>query len=253
MRNSESQKSASFEWAHGWNFENRLTAKDFSNLLFISFGLLPGLSDTPASYCSRVMQLAGGLAVSSALYAATKLDIPDLLAQGARSVSELATITGSNEDALYRVLRALGNVGVFSETAGRGFGPTPVSEILREGVAGSAKELVLWLGNRFHFHVWAELPYSVKTGKPAVEHVYGKPAFEAMAAQPDVAHDFNRGMTGLSRRLAPAVLEAYDFSGIETLMDVAGGHGFILCDIINKYPELKGILFDFESVLQDAK
>jgi len=201
----------------------------------------------------RVMQLANGLAVSSALYTATKLDIPDLLAQGARPISELATATGSNEDALYRVLRALASVGVFTESAGRRFGLTPVSEALRGGVAGSAKELVLWLGNRFHSHVWAELSYSVKTGKPAVELVYGKPAFEAMAAQPDVAQDFNMAMTGVSRRLAPAVLEAYDFSGIETLMDIAGGHGFILCEILRKYPDLQGILFDLESVVQDPR
>ena len=74
-----------------------------------------------------------------------------------------------------------------------------------------------------------------------------------MEAQPEVAHDFNMGMTSVSRRLAPAVLEAYDFSGIETLMDVAGGHGFILCEILKAYPDLKGILFDMESVIQDPK
>jgi hypothetical protein len=112
---------------------------------------------------------------------------------------------------------------------------------------------VLWANNRFHFHVWAELSHSVETGQPAVEHIYGKPAFEAMAAMPDVFEDFNRGMTALSSQLVPAVLEAYSFSGIRTLMDVAGGHGLVLCEILNRYPHLQGILFDFESVIKDSK
>jgi len=201
----------------------------------------------------RVMQLANGFAFSSALHAATRMGIPDLLAQGAKSSAELAAATGSNEDALYRVLRALAMPGVFAETAGRRFALTPLSEALRSDAPGSARELVLWMGNRFHFHVWAELPYSLQTGKPAVEYIYGKPAFEAIEALPDVAHDFNSGMTCMSRQLAPAVLEVYDFSGVDTLMDVAGGHGFILCEILSRYPSLKGILFDMPSVVDDPK
>jgi hypothetical protein len=144
-------------------------------------------------------------------------------------------------------------VGVFAETGGRGFALTPFSEALRADKPDSAREIVLWMGNRFHFDVWADLPYSVKTGKPAVDHIYGKPAFEAIEDLPDVAHDFNTAMTGMSRQLAPAVLAAYDFSRIDTLMDVAGGHGFILCEILTRYPKLKGILFDMPSVVEDPK
>jgi hypothetical protein len=212
---------------------------------------IPARTDTPAF--DRVMQLANGFVLSSALHAVTRLGVPDLLAHGERPVRELAANIGSSEDALYRVLRALASVGVFTETAARTFALTPVSEALRGDVRESAKEMVLWMGNRFHFHVWAELTYSVQTGKPAVEQVYGKPAFEAIGALPDVAHDFNTAMTCLSRALAPAVLEAYDFSGIDTLMDVAGGHGFILCEILTQYPQLKGILFDMPSVVADPK
>ncbi|HEU5336228.1 MAG TPA: methyltransferase [Terriglobales bacterium] len=199
------------------------------------------------------MQLANGFMMSSALYVVTSLNIPDLLAQGSRPVSELARSTGANEDALYRVLRALASVEFFVESAGRRFELTAVSEAMRSDQPGSVKEMVLWVCNRFHFQVWGELPYSVKTGKPAVEKVFGTPAFEAIAAQPEVAHAFNAAMTCLSRQLAPAVLEAYDFSGIDTLMDVAGGHGFILCEILTQYPKLKGILFDMPSVVEDPR
>ncbi|HKC71232.1 MAG TPA: methyltransferase dimerization domain-containing protein, partial [Terriglobales bacterium] len=104
--------------------------------------------------------MATGFALSSALYAVTKLNIPDLLAHGPGAVSELAAATKSNEDALYRVLRALAMVGVFAETGGRSFALTPFSEALRADKPDSAREVVLWMGNRFHFDVWADLSYS---------------------------------------------------------------------------------------------
>jgi hypothetical protein len=59
-------------------------------------------------------------------------------------------------------------------------------------------------------------------------------------------------MTALSSPLVPAVLEAYSFSGIHTLTDFAGGHGLVLCEILNHNPRLRGILFDFEKVIQDS-
>jgi hypothetical protein len=201
----------------------------------------------------RVVQMAAGFMHTAAIYTAAKLGIADLLAAGPRPVSELAGKTASNEDALYRVLRVLETGGVFAQTAPRTFALTPAAEALRSGVPGSMRDLVLWLGNRFHFHVWAELPYSVATGKPAVEQVYHKPCFDALAEMPETNREFNQAMTGYSASVAPAVLQAYDFSGIGTLMDVAGGHGFMLSEILKRHPQMKGILFDLESVVEEAR
>ena len=201
----------------------------------------------------HLMNMAGGFMFTAAIYAAAKFNIAELLAKGPRPVEELAAEAKCNADALYRVLRMLVTVGIFAEVAPRKMALTPAAEPLRGDVPGSKKDTILWIGNRFHFHVWAELPYSVETGKPAVEHVYGKPAFDCFTAMPDVAHDFNRAMTNLSAQIAPALLEAYDFTGIATLMDVAGGHGFVLCEILKQYPRMQGILFDVESVVEGAK
>jgi hypothetical protein len=52
--------------------------------------------------------------------------------------------------------------------------------------------------------------------------------------------------------IAPALLEAYDFSRIDTLMDIAGGHGAVLCEVLSRYPNMKGILFDMPNVIQEA-
>jgi len=201
----------------------------------------------------RLMQLAGGYMMTAALYTVTKLNIPDLLKDGARSVADLAIETGSNEDALYRVMRALVPAGVFEEITPRKFSlPVSSRPLLSEGPE-SIRDLVLWLGDSFHFKVWAELPYSVATGTPAVDYIYGKPAFAAINEHPEVAYDFNTAMTCISKHLAPAVLEAYDFSGINTLMDIAGGQGAVLCEVLKQYPRMKGILFDMHSVIEEAK
>jgi hypothetical protein len=201
----------------------------------------------------QVLQMGCGMLYSAALYTATKLAVPDLLSSGPRTTADLAAATGSNEDALYRVLRALAALGIFDEVKPRTFANTPPTEYLRSDVPGSVRDSVIWMANPFHFNVWKELSYSVKTGKPAVNELYGKPCFECFDTMPDVAADFNAAMTCMSSRIVPAVLDAYDFTGVRTLMDVAGGHGFVICEILRRYPEMKGIIFDIAPVIEGAK
>ena len=200
----------------------------------------------------RVLQLGTGFVFSAALQPIVRLKIADLLASGPVTVSELAAQTNTNADALYRVLRVLACVGVFQELPGKTFAPTALSELLRSDVPGSMRDLVLWMSNPFHFKVWGELGYSVETGNPAVEHVYGKAAFEAIFGDPEVACDFNDAMSCFSRMIAPALLDAYDFSAVGTLVDIAGGHGAVLCEVLSRYPKMKGILFDMPNVIQEA-
>ena len=206
----------------------------------------------PRQDAQQLMQLGTGYIFTAALYPIAKLNIADLLAHGPMTVAELAQTTGTDADALYRVLRLLASAGIFAESGGRVFSLTPRSDLLRSDVSGSLRDMVIWMGNPFHFKVWSELSYSLTTGKPAVEYVFGKPAFQAIYDEPEVAYDFNTAMTCFSRLIAPALLEAYDFSGIGTLMDVAGGHGAILCEVLSRYPQMKGILFDMPNVIEEA-
>lgn len=219
----------------------------------MSSAVIESVSNARNDAAETLVPLALGFMHTAALTTAAKLGIADLLAAGPLPVSELAAATATNEDALYRVLRALVSAGVFAETAPRTFELTPAAEALRADVPGSMRDTVLWLGNSFHFRVWAELPWSVKTGRPAVEMVYGKPCFEVFAELPETNREFNQAMTNLSAGIAPAVLEACDFSGIGALMDVAGGHGRSLACFLERYPRMQGILFDLESVVEGAR
>jgi hypothetical protein len=207
-------------------------------------------SETAAA--QHVFQLASGYILSTALHVAVRLRIPDRLAEGSRAVADLARDTAVQEDALYRVLRALASVGVFEETAPREFGNNPASSTLQSGVPGSLFDMVLWLADPTHLRVYADAMHSVTTGKPAIEKTFGMPVFEFFPRNPELSEVFNNAMTAFSAAVVPAVLEAYDFSGISTLVDIAGGHGRVLTSILQKYPSMRGVLFDLDHVIAGA-
>jgi hypothetical protein len=204
-------------------------------------------SDTAAPVASpfeHVTQLAVGHILSSALNVAVALRVADRIASG---------LTRADEHALYRVLRLLSSNGVFAETADRSFALTPSSEALRSDAPASLHGLVAWLTDPFHHRVYADAMFAVITGRPAVERTAGRPVFEHFARTPALSAIFNNAMTAFSAQVIPAVLDAYDFGGIRTLVDVGGGHGHVLASILQRYPALHGVLFDVEHVVIGAE
>jgi SAM-dependent methyltransferase len=190
---------------------------------------------------------------TSCLNAVLRTEIPDWLAGGPKPVIELAKAANVNADILYRILRALATTGVFTETAPHVFANTPASDVLRKDHPHSIRNLGLWMANWFHFDTYKDMLPTLRDGQTALEHIHHKPPFDAIFEHADVAKDFNDAMTDMSAMVIPAVLEAYDFSGIGTLGDIAGGHGFVLTAILQKYPQMQGILFDLDHVVKGAE
>jgi hypothetical protein len=108
------------------------------------------------------------------------------------------------------------------------------------------------MGEEWHWRVWGDMLYSVETGKPAWGHIHSMEVFDYFAKNPRQAEIFNNAMTDMSVGIAPAVVEAYDFSGIDTLTDIAGGHGYLLAQILKANPRMNGILFDVAPVIAGA-
>jgi hypothetical protein len=200
----------------------------------------------------QVIQFSSGYIISIALNNVVKLGIPDRLAGGAKTAGALAREVGANEDALYRVLRALASVGLFEEDEMQRFRLTTMSGLLRTDVPGTLAPLVSWFCDPFHFNTYAELRHSLRTGEPAIDKVYGVPLFEYFPRDPELSGVFNQAMTTFSAAVIPAVLDAYDFSGIDVLVDVAGGHGHVLTSILQKYPAMRGLLVDLDHVVAGA-
>jgi hypothetical protein len=207
---------------------------------------------TPVDPSQHVFQIATGYIASTALYVAARLRIADLLSEGPRAADDLARATGAKADPLYRVLRSLSAIGVFEEVSPRVFANNQPSETMRSGSAGSTFDMALWISDPFHLRVYADAMHTIITGQPAVEKTEGVPVFEVFPRNPELSEIFNNAMTAFSAFIVPAVLEAYDFSGIGTLVDVAGGHGQLLISILQKHRGMRGVLFDMEHVLAGA-
>ena len=196
-----------------------------------------------------IMQLSMGAMITQAIYVAAKLDVADIVANREKHVDEIANEAGAHSPSLYRVLRSLASTGVFTETAPRTFANTPLSEVLRSNIPGSMRDSMIFMGEPWHYNVWANMLHSAKTGGTAWKETYGVEVFEWFSQNPEASAIFNGCMSELSAGAAPAIVAAYDFSGFDTIVDIAGGHGFLLSQILKANPNLKGILFDLEHVI----
>jgi len=210
-------------------------------------------TETPPELAAAQLafQIAMGYIGSAALQVALHLEVPDRLANGPRTAAELARETGVQEDALYRVLRALASVGLFEERASRTFATNPAADLLRKGQT-TLRDILYFLTDAPHFRVYADLLHSVQTGQPVAEKVFGAPIFEYVKGDPALNERFNNGMTSASAAAIAGALKAYDFSGINVLVDVAGGHGMVLTSILRQYPAMRGVLFDVDHVVAGA-
>src|SRR5688572_21823160 len=138
----------------------------------------------------QLFQMLTGFTVSQALFVAAKRNVAEHLAAGPIVIDELAARTGDDPDALYRVLRALASVGVFTETAPRRFANTPLSECLRPGVPNSQHAGAVMIAD-LCYPALGELRASVATGEPAFDRIFGAPIFDHLARHPEQGREFD--------------------------------------------------------------
>jgi hypothetical protein len=193
-----------------------------------------------------------GYWVSQMVYVAAKLGLADQLTESPKTAEELALATGTHARALYRLLRALASVGVFSEDAEARFRLTPLGECLRSDVPGSQRAMALMMGDE-HYRCWGDLYESVRTGRTAFDRLYGKPVFDYLAEHPEQAEVFDAAMTAIHGRETQVMLDAYDLSGVGVLADIGGGNGTNLIGVLGRYPAMRGVLFDLPHVADRAR
>jgi SAM-dependent methyltransferase len=207
-----------------------------------------------------LFQMATAYWISQAIYVAAKLGIADLLMDGPQSSVALAAATRSDPSSLFRLMRALSSVGVFSQQDEDEdkddedkdkdrFALSRLAEALRSDVPGSLREILITIGE-IHYQACGALLHSVQTGMPAFTKVFGTNLFDYLPRNAPAAEAFNRGMTNLSSLLAHAVLLAYDFSGISSVVDVGGGEGELLRQILELNPEMTGVVLDLSNAVE---
>lgn len=210
--------------------------------------------DSQANPLMQMLQMMNGFWMTQCIGVAAQLGVANQLIEGAKSVETLAESLNVDAQALYRLLRALASAGIFSETEPRQFQLTPMAEYLRTDAPTSIRGLAIWSGSEpTHWQMWGNLLYSVKTGKPAFEHVTGMPIFTYTSQNSEFAAVFDQAMTSASAMFNPAIIHSYDFSSIKTLVDIGGGQGAFLAAILQANQHLNGIVYDLPHVIEGAK
>ena len=194
-------------------------------------------------------ELVNGYRVSQAISVAARLGLADLLAAGSRTADELAAESDADPDTLYRLLRALAGAGVLHEDDERRFALTELGYDLRSDSPTSVAGWAAFVGRPSHWQAWGDLLHSVRTGENAFAHVHGADVWAYRTEHPEEGAIFDRAMTDLTRRINAAILDAYDFSRFDTVVDVGGGQGALLSALLDANPGMNGVLFDQPQVV----
>jgi len=190
------------------------------------------------SYC--ILQAVGVVA---------RLGIADRIANSPQSVSQLALETSVNELALHRLLRMLVAMDIFNQDDTGRIGLAPLGATLRSDAPGSARDRAMYVTSPEMWTVWGQLTKCVETGRSGVEHAHGEEFYSFLSHTPGVANIFDRFMSKTSEVHAQALVDAYDFSRFQNIVDVGGGQGRTLAAILTANPGVSGILFDRPEVL----
>jgi SAM-dependent methyltransferase len=186
------------------------------------------------------------------LYVAAKLGIADQLRHGHHTAAELAHALGVNTSALQRILRGLVSLGVCAESADGRFSLTSVGAYLRSDHPDSLQPRLL-LNREVHYALWTEALATVRTGEAASQRLFGMSFYDYLASNPAVGPLFDRTMASAVRYRHRPAGDAYDFGQFRTIVDVGGGNGALLVEIMTSYPQPTGIVFDVPRLAEGVR
>jgi O-methyltransferase domain len=200
---------------------------------------------------TQIQLMSGGYYVSRCLQVVAELGIADLIADVPISASELARSTGSDQDALARVLSLLCAHGVFERVDGR-FCHSEVSRVLRTDHSMSMRPFARMFGIPVLWQSVMRLDESVATGRPMADEVTEGGFWHYFEQHPDANEKFNHTMAAKAQAVIPLVIAAYDFTRFSRIADVGGGRGHLLSAILQSSSLSRGILFDQPHVVEQA-
>ena len=202
---------------------------------------------------------------SSAIYIVAKLRLADYLKDGPKSVEDLAEMTKTHPNSLYRLLRMLSSIGIFAEIIKedeeqqqvdntiRQFEMTPMASLIQSDAKNSISNFALMFGLESFKNAIDDLLYSIQTGENSFKHANGLDMYEYLNRNQKEGQIFNNAMASLTYSVTPLISAMYDFSQFNTIIDIGGGQGILLSSILKDNPKLHGVLFDLPYAIQSAK
>jgi hypothetical protein len=205
-----------------------------------------------ASPSMRMMEMLYGALAAQLISVAAELEIADQLADGPAHVDDIAKACGANANGVYRLLRALASLGVFTESSARTFALTPLAETLRTGVTGSMKDIAQDVGGRTRLLAYSQLAHSVRTGQPAFDHAHGTSMWAYLQSHPAELALFGKAMGNLASQVHAKAFLDYDLSDVRRLIDLGGGEGYLIATLLAQYPNMRATVFDEPHVASRA-
>ena len=193
----------------------------------------------------------GGLMVGHCLTAVTNFRVADALGDTPQTAAELAAATGTNPEALRRMLRLLAAHGVFAYTEDR-FAHTAASQLLRADHPYSMRDFVAIYGTPTAAEHLGYFDYTLQTGSPTPYKVNLDGFFALLQGDPGFGQLFNAAMTAKARLQIASIVTAYDFSACAAIADIGGGLGHLLQAVLDAAPQAAGVLFDLPPVIEAA-
>ncbi len=209
-------------------------------------------TDDPADPRARLVAMINAFWPVQALNAAVVLDLPGHLAAGPATADELAQRASADASAVFRLLRALAALNVVGDLGGGRFSLSAAGQLLLPDVPGSVRGMVLHVGNLL-WPAFGQLARCVKTGEPPPGIKHGPAGFADLETSPNEAAVFNQSMVDGSRRVAARALAAYDFSRFKRVMDVGGGYGAVLVELLRANPRQRGVILDLSHCAEGAR
>jgi hypothetical protein len=197
---------------------------------------------------ARLAELAD-FTIAFAIRAVCKLHVADALADGPRSIEELAARVGAHPPSLLRVMRALVWRGVFAEPEPSRFALNPIAELLRDDHPMSMRQAFRLAPD---VEALAEMVYTVRTGEPAFDHVFGEDYFTYLSKRSDLLGEFKASQRSLTRLEQVVLLRTYDWQGLRRVVDIGGNDGAFLGRLLAANPQMHGVLFDLPDTVATA-
>jgi hypothetical protein len=207
--------------------------------------------NTTVAATMTLANLGLGYFYSAALRAVAELGIADLLAEGPRTSQDLAESTATSQSHLHRVLRALAGCGVFAQDADGRFQLTAAASVLRRDHACSLRDAVLMMTSDAFLEAGVHLLHALKIGGNSFEAIHGMSYFEYLSRNQAASRIFHGGMANFSDTENVPIAASYDFSRFSRVVDVGGGYGGFLAQVLSRTPGLRGVLYETADVLKD--
>ena len=205
--------------------------------------------DDPQTY---VRELIGGYWAAQVACAGAALAIPDNLADGPRTAEDLAAAAGAHGPSVRRLLRAMASLGLCAQEKDGRFALTEAGQYLRAETPGSVRGRALFIGDRLWMQ-FSDLTHQVKTGGRTRTVLGGAEGFEAMKDDPAGLHTFQQAMAESSRTAARDAMGVYDFGRFARVLDLGGGYGGVLGELLKAHPAQTGAVFDLPFLRDGAE